>query len=106
MIRLDLDLVSIDMILLLHCINNTVITIGTVFYYGGAVELLSVTMLRDVITLIFSPMSTFHLPIVLATVEFVITIFDPRGKFDFCCNYYLWNIVCIRCLLKVTTATL
>ncbi|MCI25734.1 hypothetical protein A2U01_0046925, partial [Trifolium medium] len=65
---------------LLHRINNTVIAVETVFDPGGEVKLLYITMLRGAITLIFSLMSTFHLSMVLATVEFVVTIFDPGGN--------------------------
>jgi hypothetical protein len=91
-----------------HCINNIVIAVGTVFDPGGVVESLFVAMLGGTITLT-SLLLVFYLVIVLVvkfSSEFAVTVFDPGGKFHFSCNHCQWNIVRIRCLLKVTTAAL
>jgi hypothetical protein len=80
MVHLDLNLASMCMSSLLHSIRNTIIAVETVFDPGGVVEPLFVTMLCGAIMLIFSPMSTFHLFIILATVEFIVIAFDPGGN--------------------------
>jgi hypothetical protein len=80
MIHLDLSLASMCMSSLLHRINNTVIAVETVFDPGGVVEPFFVTMLCRAILLLFSPISIFHLFIILATVEFVVIVFDPGGN--------------------------
>jgi hypothetical protein len=80
MVHLDLNLASMCMSSLLHSISNTIIAVETVFDPGGVVEPLFVTMLCGAIMLIFSPMSTFHLFIILATVEFIVIAFDPGGN--------------------------
>jgi hypothetical protein len=81
MFHLDLNLASMCMSSLLHRINNTVIAVETVFDPGGVVEPFFVTMFYGAIMLIFPPMSIFHLFITLATVEFVVIVFDLGGNF-------------------------
>ncbi|KAK2398838.1 hypothetical protein QL285_048738 [Trifolium repens] len=80
MVHLDLNLASMCMSSLLHSISNTIIAVETVFDPGGVVEPLFVTTLCGAIMLIFSPMSIFHLFIILAIVEFVVIVFDPGGN--------------------------
>jgi hypothetical protein len=79
-VRLGLNHVSLHTRSLLHHVNNTVLTVETVFDPGGGVEPLPVAMVCVAITLIFAPMSTFCFPVVLAADEFVVTVFDPGGN--------------------------
>ncbi|PNX69304.1 hypothetical protein L195_g056647, partial [Trifolium pratense] len=68
---------------LLHHVNNTILTVETVFDPGGGVEPLSVATFGGTITLISSQMLIFRLIIVLAVEfsgEFAVTVFDPGGN--------------------------
>jgi hypothetical protein len=69
---------------LLHRINNTIITVETIFDPDVVIELLSVAKFSGTITLTFSMSLIFRLFIMFAiefvTVEFVVIVFDSGGN--------------------------
>ncbi|CAJ2637057.1 unnamed protein product [Trifolium pratense] len=82
-VRFNLNLVSLYMCSLLHRVNDTILTVETVFDPGGGVEPLSVATFGGTITLISSLLLIFRLIIVLAVEfsgEFTVTVFDPGGN--------------------------
>ncbi|CAJ2638205.1 unnamed protein product [Trifolium pratense] len=82
-VHFNLNLVSLYMCFLLHRVNNTILTVETVFDPGGGVEPLSVATFGGTITLISSLLLIFRLIIVLAVEfsgEFAVTVFYPGGN--------------------------
>jgi hypothetical protein len=83
MVRLDLNLVPIQMSSLLHRVNNTVLAVKTVFDPGGVTELISVARISGTINLTSAVPLMFRLFIVFAIEffgEFAVTVFDPGGN--------------------------
>jgi hypothetical protein len=77
----NLDFIPIQMCCSPHCINNTTLTVDTVFDPGGVVTHLSVTLLYG--AMIFVSSSTFGFLIVFVvdfSDEFGVLVFDPGGN--------------------------